>query len=64
MRISVADGNVRLVVADNGRGIPADAPPGHGLRNLAERAEALGGSLSVISASGFGTTVEWDVPVA
>ena len=39
------DGRLRLLVADDGVGPPADdAPRGNGLANMAERAERLGGS--------------------
>ncbi|MGP4000605.1 GAF domain-containing protein [Streptomyces sp. 8N706] len=51
-----------LTVADDGVGIP---PGGRrsGLRNLAERAEQLGGSLGLSSPPGGGTTLTWRVPV-
>jgi PAS domain S-box-containing protein len=63
VRLSVADGKVRLVIADDGCGIASDAPVGHGLRNLVERAEAFGGTCEITSADGAGTTVQWEVPV-
>ncbi|MFJ9116812.1 GAF domain-containing protein [Streptomyces sp. NPDC102394] len=53
---------VRLTVADNGRGIP-DGGRRSGLRNMAERAEQLGGSLRVDCPEGGGTTLVWLVPV-
>ncbi|MFE0518204.1 GAF domain-containing protein [Streptomyces sp. NPDC058954] len=53
---------VRLTVADNGRGIPADGRRS-GLRNMAERAEQLGGSLRMDCPEGGGTTLVWLVPV-
>jgi signal transduction histidine kinase len=53
---------VRLTVTDNGVGIPADGRRS-GLRNLAERAEQLGGELELGSPDGAGTTVVWRVPV-
>ncbi|MEU5180638.1 GAF domain-containing sensor histidine kinase [Streptomyces longwoodensis] len=53
---------VRLTVTDNGVGI---APGGRrsGLRNMAERAEQLGGSLTWRAADGGGTHLEWRVPL-
>ncbi|MGW7241919.1 sensor histidine kinase [Streptomyces sp. NPDC054804] len=52
-----------LTVKDNGMGI---APEGRrsGLRNLAERAEELGGRLEWDCPEGGGTTLMWRVPVA
>jgi signal transduction histidine kinase len=57
------DGNeVLLMVSDNGVGIP---PDGHrsGLRNMAERAEQLGGRLKVSSPDGRGALLAWRVPL-
>lgn len=53
---------VRLSVTDNGVGI---APGGRrsGLRNLAERAEQLGGRLELGEADGGGTVLRWQVPL-
>jgi PAS domain S-box-containing protein len=64
VRVAVAGDRVRLVVSDDGKGIAPGAPAGHGLRNLTERADALGGSCTVQSEPGRGTSVEWEVPVA
>ncbi|MHB9864220.1 sensor histidine kinase [Streptomyces sp. YIM S03343] len=61
--VLVTDGReVRLKVTDNGVGIPASGRRS-GLRNMAERAEQLGGSLTVDSPEGGGTTLVWLVPV-
>jgi signal transduction histidine kinase len=58
-----AGGDVVLRVRDDGKGIPEDAGGrGYGLRNMAERAERLGGRCSVAPADGGGTLVEWRVP--
>jgi signal transduction histidine kinase len=59
------DDTVRLRVADDGHGFdPAAARPGHyGLRNMHERAERSGGTLTVTSAPGQGTAVELAVPL-
>ncbi len=64
VRITVDGDMVHLVVTDDGVGIASTDTPGHGLRNLAERAEALGGTFSVTCEPGDGTTIEWHVPVA
>ncbi|MGM9440640.1 GAF domain-containing protein [Streptomyces sp. CL12] len=58
-----ADGHeVRLRVRDNGVGIPSGGRRS-GLRNMAERAERLGGSLDVAKTEGGGATLEWRVPL-
>jgi signal transduction histidine kinase len=53
---------VRLTVADNGVGVPAGGRRS-GLRNMAERAERLGGTFDVTGSAGRGTTLLWRVPV-
>lgn len=56
---------VLVMVEDNGIGFDADQgkPAGHfGLLGLRERAEALGGTLTIESAPGAGTTVVVEVP--
>ncbi len=59
----VSDGDLLLVVTDDGRGLPRDLrPAGRGLANMQTRAAALGGSLQVRPAPAGGTTIEWRVP--
>ncbi|MFJ1590265.1 GAF domain-containing sensor histidine kinase [Kitasatospora albolonga] len=56
---------VRLSVADDGVGIP-EGGRRSGLRNLARRAESLGGSSRIapgIGEDGGGTTVVWEAPL-
>ena len=53
--------SVRLVVADDGRG--ASIVPGNGLEGMRERLQALGGRLSIESASGQGTRLVAIVPL-
>jgi signal transduction histidine kinase len=60
--MSTASGLVRVEVADDGRG-GADAALGTGLRGLADRVEALGGSLEVESRPGCGTTLRAQLPL-
>jgi PAS domain S-box-containing protein len=59
----VAEG-VRLRVVDDGRGFdPAAVPDGHlGLAGMLSRAERLGGTLTVTTSAGHGTTIEVVVP--
>ncbi|MFJ3980915.1 sensor histidine kinase [Streptomyces fungicidicus] len=52
---------LRLTVEDNGVGIPAGGRRS-GLRNMAERAEQLGGTLDVTGSAGGGTRLLWRVP--
>jgi signal transduction histidine kinase len=59
----VVDGDVRLIVTDDGVGLPSDDPPvGRGLRNMCDRAVKLGGALQLRAAAGGGTVVEWTAP--
>lgn len=53
---------VRLSVTDNGVGIP-HAGRRSGLRNMAERAEHLGGRLELAEPADGGTSLVWRVPV-
>ena len=65
VRISLTarQGRVILEVADDGRGFAAKGPPdGLGLPSMRERAAAIGGSLTIRSAPGQGTTVKLTVP--
>ncbi|GEP38186.1 histidine kinase [Nocardioides psychrotolerans] len=54
--------DVRLVVRDDGRGVPQDVTES-GLSNMRQRAERLGGRCTITSTPGGGTTVEWSVPL-
>ena len=56
-------GSLLVEVADDGEG-GADLTAGSGLRGLADRAEALGGELSVESMSGGGTRLRATLPLA
>ncbi|MDT0310009.1 histidine kinase [Streptomyces sp. DSM 44917] len=54
---------VRLTVADDGVGPPPEGTRRSGLRNLARRAESLGGSASVgPGPDGAGTALTWQAP--
>ena len=57
---------VRLIVQDDGRGLPVAPVPaaaGQGLGNLRERMAQLGGACRITSTPGHGTVVELVVPV-
>ena len=57
------DDDVVLRVTDNGKGI-SDTRRSSGLRNIRERATALGGTLRINGSPRGGTELEWRVPLA
>jgi signal transduction histidine kinase len=59
--VEVTDTELRLRVADNGRGIHPAVTRRSGLANLGKRAEELGGSFRVSANQPSGTAVEWIV---
>jgi signal transduction histidine kinase len=61
--LSEADGHLTIVGADDGIG-GADAANGSGLIGLADRVNALGGQLHVLSSAGAGTTIRALLPVS
>ena len=59
----IVEGDVCLRVIDDGVGPPADdAPRGNGLRNMATRAERLGGQLEIRPGETSGMILEWRAP--
>ena len=63
VRLWRSDGHAGIEIADDGIG-GADAALGTGLRGLADRVEALEGSLRVVSPTGAGTVVTAELPCA
>jgi two-component system NarL family sensor kinase len=68
VQLRAVDGEVRLVVSDDGRGFeedPAAAPAvhGYGLVGMRERAELIGATLTLASRSGTGTRLDVTVPL-
>lgn len=67
--LNCAAGRLKFSVADDGKGFDADGPefpdrsPTLGLRIMREEAESLYASISVDSATGFGTAVKGDFPL-
>ena len=61
VELGQSDGALRLVVVDNGRG-GARLEPRGGLRGLADRVEALGGTFGLESRLGAGTTIRVELP--
>ncbi len=60
VRVAASGASVVVEVSDDGVG-GADAANGSGLRGLADRVEALGGSLEVVSPTGAGTTLRAEI---
>ena len=57
------DSTVTLTVEDDGVGPPPEPPDhGSGLRNMASRAERLGGSFELVRRAGAGACQRWSVP--
>ena len=58
-----AGGCLVVVVADGGAGLAADAAPGVGVAVMRERAEEVGGTLSVRHGESAGTAVTAVLPL-
>jgi len=62
--VAVDGERLRLEVSDDGVGMDPDAMlTGSGLRNMAQRAQELGGVFSVAPGAGGGTVVVWEIPL-
>jgi signal transduction histidine kinase len=58
------DGTLRFLVRDDGRGFdPRTAERGTGVQGMIDRVDAIGGTLTVSSEPGHGTSVEGAVPI-
>ena len=65
VRIGAGQGKAQLEIEDNGRGFDPDSLPdrgGLGLTSIGQRANEMGGSLSMISKLGEGTKLFVSVP--
>jgi len=68
LQFGPADDGVRLVVTDDGSGLPeewmamAEDRGSYGMVGMQERAELIGGRLTITSRPGRGTTIQVDVP--
>ncbi|MEU0717543.1 GAF domain-containing sensor histidine kinase [Streptomyces lavendulocolor] len=60
--LQATSGEVVLTVTDNGRGIPTDGRRS-GLRNLEERAQAVGGTLEIERPAEGGSRLVWRAPL-
>ena len=63
VRVAASGASVLVEVSDDGVG-GADPGAGSGLRGLADRVEALGGTLEVVSPTGAGTSLRAQIPGA
>lgn len=64
VQIIVDDESVTLTVNDDGVGAESVASDGMGLKNMTERAVALGGRFQLVPFQGSGTELTWCVPIS
>jgi signal transduction histidine kinase len=65
VRLAQDDGHLSFTVTDDGRGFDAGGTTyGTGMQGMADRLDAIGGSLKVISERGAGTRVVGTVPTS
>jgi signal transduction histidine kinase len=57
------NGVLEIVVTDDGRGLPSDHHAGVGVTGMRERADELGGTLTITSSDGRGTVVRARLPI-
>ncbi len=64
VRLRQRDGDLRFEVVDNGRGFdPAAITRGAGLNGIADRIDTIGGTSTITSTPGNGTTISGTVPI-
>jgi signal transduction histidine kinase len=67
LQCSFADGDLQLVVRDNGQGIPLELDGrldrGHGMASMKHRARQLSGQCLVESGPGYGTVIRLTLPL-
>lgn len=62
--LNADDSELRFQVSDNGLGFdPVVTPRGSGIRNMADRVEAVGGELTIRSSPGQGTMLSGWIPI-
>ena len=61
--LSQEDGRLGLVIRDDGCGFDLDRPRGLGLTGLSDRLDTVGGSLTITSGAGLGTSLCVHIPV-
>ena len=64
LSIQVEQGELRLAIADNGRGLPRTGRTENmdGIANMKARVEKLGGRFEIAGENGHGTTVRFCLP--
>lgn len=64
LEIAETGSEIRLAIADDGCGVPAEAGNGYGMRAMQYRADQIGGSLTIQNREGGGTEVvcRWPKP--
>ena len=67
MQCGFADGDLQLVIHDDGHGIPLELDGrldrGHGMASMKHRARQLSGQCLVESGPGFGTVIRLTLPL-
>ncbi len=67
LRCAIADGDLQIVVRDNGNGIPMELDGrldrGHGMASMKHRAKQLQGQCLVESGPGYGTVIRLTLPL-
>ena len=63
IHVLAAGSRISVMIRDDGRGFRTPRPTGLGLIGMQERAESLGGNLTVNSGPGQGTTIEVGLPL-
>lgn len=63
VQCTVADGSLRVMVKDDGRGIAADLQRGQGMSSMKRRAKKLNGQCLVESRPGYGVVISLTVPL-
>jgi signal transduction histidine kinase len=65
VRLGEERGRLVFSVSDDGRGFDVETTPrGSGLQNMADRLEALGGTIEIVSSPGSGTTITGRIPLS
>ena len=63
VRCALAEGSLRVMVKDDGRGIAADLHRGQGMSSMKRRAKKLNGQCLVESRPGYGVVISLTVPL-